>query len=261
MQLKEIVYSHHGSDPLNRQKHRHENSVEIIQILSGAGSFLVNDTLYPLRRGTVLIIDSDSLHCSIPEDGTEYIRNSLTVEKKDFLALRTLATEDSLPFTGAYFYSLGENRTEALSAVFQKFFQKHEAKTLGGWETVAGIADIIRNCTDSNRKKEDREIDADPILSYIDQNLDKPLTLEMVAKAMHFSKFHLCHVFRERTGMTLMQYIRLRRISRAKQLLLTTKMSVSEICMNCGYDNFSFFSRVFRSVTGMSPTEYRKRNH
>lgn len=253
MKIRETVYSHEGQDALNRKKHNHKDSVEIIQILSGDGNFLVDDTLYPLARGAVLIIDSNSLHCSIPSDAAPYIRNSLTVDKSQLLLLCSLADVDANEISKTRYTVTDEETLTRISSLFEAI---HLLSADDNWQTLILLSEILSLCLNEKKAKNSN----DPMLSYINGNLDKNLSLEDIANAMHFSKYHFCRVFKQRTGMTPMSYIRLRRIAHAKDLLKNTDMSVSEVALACGYDNFSFFCQIFKNAEGMSPSAYRNKH-
>lgn len=94
---------------------------------------------------------------------------------------------------------------------------------------------------------------------YIRDNLSERLTLEDVARHAGLSPHHFCKVFRRAAGVNLIDYINRSRIESARQLLLRDDARVSEIAFEVGYQSLSQFNRTFRSVTGESPSDYRKR--
>jgi two-component system response regulator YesN len=99
-----------------------------------------------------------------------------------------------------------------------------------------------------------------PAINYIDANYDKPITLADIAKVSHLSVSRLAHIFKEQMGITIIDYLTSVRIERAKQLLLATGQSCTEICFQVGYNNQSYFSRTFKELVGMSPRQFRARN-
>ncbi len=99
-----------------------------------------------------------------------------------------------------------------------------------------------------------------PAINYIDANYDKPITLAEIARASHLSPSRLAHIFKEQMGMTLIDYLTSVRIERAKELLLATDQSCTEICFQAGYNNQSYFTRTFKSVVGMTPRRFRIQN-
>ena len=96
------------------------------------------------------------------------------------------------------------------------------------------------------------------ILSYIENNLDKDLTLEKIAKELHYSKFYMARAFKEHTGRTLYQYIQGRRMEEAARKLAETERPIVEIAMEAGYGSQQAFTRSFHHRYGCAPGEYRK---
>lgn len=94
-------------------------------------------------------------------------------------------------------------------------------------------------------------------VSYIQEHFREELTLEDVARAVHFSPYYLSRLFREELGMNFVDYVTEVRIDEAKRLLLGTSKTVSEIASLVGYQDPSYFTKVFKKVEGRTPTEFR----
>lgn len=95
-------------------------------------------------------------------------------------------------------------------------------------------------------------------LRYIDQHLQDPLSLRETAEALHMNSSYLSVLFKEQTGLTFSEYLTHRRIQRARELLLGTSMPVAEIAEQVGYQTARYFVKVFRSLEGQSPGQYRQ---
>lgn len=93
----------------------------------------------------------------------------------------------------------------------------------------------------------------------IDRAYAEDLDLDALARAAGYSRYHFARSFREVYGETPARYLTSRRIERAKDLLRATTLSVTEICHLVGFSSLGSFSARFSAMTGMSPTEYRKR--
>ena len=87
---------------------------------------------------------------------------------------------------------------------------------------------------------------------------DTSLNSEMLAEEMYMSKRNLNRRVKEITNIDTASYIREFRIQAARRMLSETSLPIAEICMNCGFDSPSYFSRAFKSATDMSPSVYRK---
>ena len=93
----------------------------------------------------------------------------------------------------------------------------------------------------------------------IDRDYARPLTVRALARTAERSPWHFIRAFREAYGLTPGQCLRARRLERARELLTTTPLPVTEVCQLVGYRGLGTFSRVFREATGCSPTEFRRR--
>jgi AraC-like DNA-binding protein/ligand-binding sensor protein len=93
--------------------------------------------------------------------------------------------------------------------------------------------------------------------AYIVGHQADPIDLGNVAKAMHVSTFYFCKMFKKATGLTFTEYLGRVRIEKAKTLLLNPHLRISEIAYDVGFQSLTHFNRVFRQVTGQSPTAFR----
>lgn len=98
------------------------------------------------------------------------------------------------------------------------------------------------------------------IMKHIDQNIGKPLTVSDIADSMGYSTYYISHLFREKTGSTLQDYITNRKVETAREYLDLNRFSMTQIAEKLGYPNLQSFSRVFRKKTGLSPTAYAKKH-
>jgi AraC-like DNA-binding protein len=95
------------------------------------------------------------------------------------------------------------------------------------------------------------------VRAHIDREFARPLPVRRLARLAGLSAFHFIRAFRAFAGTTPHQYVRDRRLDRAKELLVTTPMPVTEICDAIGFESLGSFSTLFRRATGESPAAYR----
>ena len=95
------------------------------------------------------------------------------------------------------------------------------------------------------------------VREYIDRHYAEALTIEDLADRAGLSSFHFIRAFRAAFDVTPHQYLRARRLDRAKELLVTTAYPVTEICDQIGFQSLGSFSSLFRRLTGEPPAEYR----
>lgn len=96
------------------------------------------------------------------------------------------------------------------------------------------------------------------IKKHLDEHYAEKITLDDLARRFFINKFYLSKIFKETYGTTVNNYLISKRITRAKQLLRFTDMTVDEIGVAVGMGDANYFSRMFRKVEGSSPREYRK---
>ncbi|MGO4183789.1 helix-turn-helix domain-containing protein [Paenibacillus sp. TAF43_2] len=95
------------------------------------------------------------------------------------------------------------------------------------------------------------------IINWVDANFRDKFMLENLSDELHLSTFYLSHTFSEKTGSSLTKFICSRRLREACHLLETTSKSVSEIASEVGFQNSSYFCRVFKGALGVTPKKYR----
>ena len=96
------------------------------------------------------------------------------------------------------------------------------------------------------------------LLLWIDNNLDKKLTVDDLSDISGYSPWHLFRLFRHYFDRSPMEYIRQQRMSLCRRLLLTTPgYRIVDICIMVGYDDLSAFNRTFKKYHALTPTQYR----
>lgn len=97
-------------------------------------------------------------------------------------------------------------------------------------------------------------------IRYINRNINQKLSLEQIANVVGISRTHLCAIFKQETGKTLLSYFTERKITEAKRILSTTDTPLEAISEYLGYSSQSHFQKVFRKYVGTTPNLYRKSN-
>lgn len=96
-------------------------------------------------------------------------------------------------------------------------------------------------------------------MQYVKANYREKITLDDVASAIYLSRSYLCKVFKDEMGETLFSYINRIRVEKAKTLILDDSISIADVGGMCGFNDQSYFTKVFKSQTGVSPKKYRER--
>jgi two-component system, response regulator YesN len=93
---------------------------------------------------------------------------------------------------------------------------------------------------------------------WIDTHFCEEVTLDEVAAIVQLSPYYFSKLFKENFGQTFIDYLTQKRIELSKSLLTSTEKTFKEICFEVGYHDPNYFSRVFKKITGMTPSEFRK---
>ena len=144
-------------------------------------------------------------------------------------------------FDNAFSTLSSENDTTLIKQFAQKFLM----------ECTAAVTSI--------KKSEDNPI-IKKVCAYIDDNLDRDISLESAADFAQVSSFYLSKLFKEEKGETFINFVSDKRLEKSRQLLETTALSIKEITARVGYNDQNYYSRIFKSKYGISPKEYRKAN-
>ena len=98
------------------------------------------------------------------------------------------------------------------------------------------------------------------ILQFISQNYLQKLSLNEIAKNLHYTPSYIEHSFKKANGIPLMRYVRNLKIEKAKELLVTTNNNVLQISESVGFEDSNYFTAVFKKTVGLSPRAYRNKN-
>ena len=227
-------------------------------VISGHGTLEYGGTTHQLSAGDCVFID-----CRLP------------------YAHRT--SEDLWQLRWIHFY--GPN----LSNIYAKYIERggqpcFRPADLPGLEhlwsslyTIAGSSDYIRDMRineglnslmtrlmeeswhPTTHKNTSHKQNLSQIKDYLDQHYTEKITLDELAEHFYINKFYLTRVFKEQFGITINSYLLQKRITHAKQLLRFTDKTVEDIGYECGMGAVHYFSRMFKKMEGMSPSEYKKR--
>jgi len=97
-------------------------------------------------------------------------------------------------------------------------------------------------------------------VQYINANYASPLTLDDISRLVNLSPDYLSKIFKQGTGTTFSRYLNDVRIARAKELIRQSRLRLTDISSMVGYDDQSYFTKVFTKTVGVSPSEYRKKS-
>ncbi len=256
--------------PVEIDFHNHD-FYEIYLFLSGNVTYIIEGKSYTLRPKDILIINNQELHKAVIENGIPYERiviwinptfiKSLCSEKTNLLSVfDTSSNKLNLirpnPDLSEEIYKTAEKLGNAyVSSDFGNDLLKHVYFT----ELLVYLNSISQNpANEENMPGVTYNDKISKIIDYINENLNKDVSLQMLSSRFYLSKYHLLREFKKNTGYTIHRYTQQKRLIMARELLRENKQ-ITEVCSQCGFGDYSNFIRSFKKEFGMSPKKYFKR--
>ncbi len=216
--------------------------------VKGDGVLEVNGCKYPLTSGTLFFAFPEEQYTLTDVSGLTYLYISFGgCDASSVLADFGVSRETRL-FEGfshlVHFWMSSIRRVDKQNAV---------ALT----ESV-----LLYTLSYINSDKRDKGGDRfNSVLEYIDANITEPtLSISKVSDIFFYSEKYLSALFTRRMGERFTSYVNIKRIENAKRYLVEDKLSVSDISYECGFSDPFYFSKVFKKYTGMTPSQFSKKN-
>lgn len=242
---------------------------EIFFITNGQGTFLLDDKVVKVNKWDLIIINPNCLHTeksSLSDVPLEYVVLGVDNLLLNFPEPYSLIDTDRQ--NRQYIIKNCFRDKDIILDYFDRLILEIEHKAFN-YELacksmlILFITHIIRNTTSSLFIEEPQEkinLECMKIKNYIDAHYSQNITLDFLSDLSYMNKFHLVHTFTKEIGVSPINYVITRRIQEAKNLLATTNYSIRDIASIVGFSNSSYFSQMFKKVSGISPKRYRIEN-
>ena len=131
--------------------------------------------------------------------------------------------------------------------------------TLPQSQSIANLAQILIGhiLTEKMLKPDSGEI-VTRAVTFIQDNLEKDLSIKLISQSINVSKSVLYKKFRDRFHCTVGEYINRKRVEQSRKLLTSSSLSMEEISQQCGFSSASYFTKIFKQHTGTTPLKYKK---
>ena len=269
----ELVYSELESYNPNYQVEKKEvDAIEIMYIVDGHGDFeLLNRQFVSGDKGDVLIFNSKSAvkKCSLGRSGMNCI--SLIVFTQEALIFLN-DFFDTKDFTAADFFSeirAGDSVvTYPADDLLEKLFMEMTRlpEKFSTYKVKLAVAHALLIMMEKKDRRDTTDLyfsgttgrKVQNVRRLINLNLEKEISIEELATKVNLNRTTLQKVFKEMYGLTINDYRTKARMQLAKNLLVSTELTITEIAGRCGYANASKFSEVFKRNEGLLPKDWRK---
>ena len=273
--IYEINYQYIGSDARLGKEH-HDNSIEIFQMWSEGGFFIVKGNIFPIIPGSIIIANAMEPHYSNPSCPDTYSRSKIIISQDLFHQLLTLCgmkeyADERIFRTGGLMLPLASNSAASLEvdALFKRAAMNFPIKQ----DSCANQA-IIMDCiirilvfafclTPDDTSSSHEDTKTLKTIALLTEYLNRPLesfddfSLDNLCQYLHISKSHASHLFKKLTNKSVSQYIMELRISEAKKLLLNTDLKILDIAERLGFHDSTTFCKTFKKHVHCTPNDYR----
>lgn len=269
----EVPISVQVTDQADIGTHRHEFT-EIVVVLGGVGDHLLDDDRFPISAGDVLAIDQNHAH------GYRNARE-LRIANILFNEQFVLDREQSLAHLAGYqalvhlepgarkrlsFGGKLKLTTESRILIEQRIeeLRRELREKAEGYQALAVsilIDIIVHLCRLYGTSTSDTQrnlLDMGYVVGYLESRYPERIEIRDLCPLVAMSARTLMRRFSQATGTTPMQYLLRVRVTRAAHLLRTTQAPMTDISADVGFSDSNYFSRQFRRIIGMSPTDYRR---
>ena len=264
------VYEKQGA-PIGAMSFHYHNFYEILYVLEGEYSSMIENQTYHLHKGDFLLINKNVMHKYHFEEHkhdsskriilwvSEQMLNSLSGEDMDFT--RCFRNNEKYAWHFPVYYE-ELLRGYLLKLAMLKLLDEENpgAKKVAdrGFLTLFFVY-LNMLCEKSEYGFQETLVDKHPLVAqvqdYVEAHLSENITVDDLADAIHISKYHFLRKFKELTGVTVHAFINHKRLIKACELL-KEGYRITEVYQNTGFTDYSSFLRNFKAAYGVSPGKY-----
>ena len=253
--------------------HWHEE-IEILVVTKGSAVLILNNDRYELKEGYVAFILPNHLHLVTvllgdtfdfyavvfhPDLLSSFIQDVIQQQYFDSVLQENILFPTVLSAQEAKEFGIAD----VLSDIYALFAKKEpcfelliKARLYVVWSLY--YLHGTSSASVSERTSDYRIALVKSIIDYIPTHYESQITLDILAAYFHLSREHLCRLFKKMTRMSPIEYLNFYRISTSTRLLRETDHEISDIALEIGFNNISYFNRTFKRYMHVTPGEYRK---
>lgn len=229
-------------------------NVELLYFVEGCGCVIYDGEAFEVQPGDLMAINSYVIHAVTT---TDMVRYFCLIIDNDF------CTANFINMSGLRFAPLIQS--DMARMLFEQVVREYDSQdAFRNTGIQCAVQQLLlflcRNHSEPKPLGEKQDGALESVwtaVEYMKQNLGQKLTVAQIAASAGFSKYYFLRLFKARTSYTVTRYLNLLRCDRAKQLLLSG-CTVKETAALCGFENLSYFTKVFKTHTGFLPGEILK---
>ena len=272
--MTERFYEYHhyrNEGPITIDFHQHA-FYEIYIFISGDVNYTIEGRTYKLRPGDILLTNNSDIHRpEITPSKTPYERIVIWLNTSFFNGLLDIGDDLTACFQDASnrnYRLFRPNKAQMLKIqdICHTIEQERSHNKLGSrimaysaiMEILVLLSRVYYEISDSAGHEVTENEQINQIVSYINNHFNEDLSLEYLADQFYLSKYYLSHQFKQFTGLSLYQFIMKKRLTIARNMLMSGK-NVTEACTECGFNDYSNFLKAFKREFGEKPSEFMKK--
>ncbi len=232
-------------------------------IAEGFGKLSIESEIIEVNAGDLIIINSNIGH-------TLYLDKSISNIKLLGFGIESVSVagllEDEVKSIN-YFHIDNRDKSLKFEEYFEDIYTEYKgndifAKSLANAIASTLVINLLRKYRTSITVKHDKKVNRqiDYIKSYIDSNYNEDIKLEDLSSMAYMNKFHLISEFKQSYRITPIEYLILKRVEVAKNLLISTNHTMEEISAIVGFNSQSYFNQVFKKKVGQTPSQFRRKH-
>lgn len=264
--MKDIFQISHNKENYTKPIYFHSHDFyEIYFFVDGNVTYYIENESYTLTKGDVLIIPPGKLHRPVIEGSVPYDRYVLWIYShcvsanegiRQFIREINCMIEEKNTRLASFDGGEFQNMTGLFNKLLREFTSDDKlARYAAESYIVLILEELLKNFRCVERVDEEQGELVKQIISYINRNIVKAPSLEELSAEFFVSKYYLSHRFKEYTKTTVHQYILMKKINLAKELLEKGD-TPKEVCEKCGFSTYSNFYKAFTCQTGIAPKDY-----
>ncbi|RAK06947.1 AraC family transcriptional regulator [Halanaerobium saccharolyticum] len=241
---------------------------ELFYFLKGDVTYYIEGHAYELKENTLLIMNNRELHKPIFNKNEPYERIIIhffpwVLSKYDSYNFNLLECfENRKEANHNKIYDKNKKIYSYFKKIIEYAHQKDDTSELMIETLFVQLLILINELFTRKEKIESETIKYNErmldIIKYINQHINESISLDSLANNFHLNKSYLSHIFKKHAGVSIIRYIRYKKIMSAKRLLLDNN-SCSEVCAKLNFGDYSTFFRSFKKEVGISPKDYQEK--
>ncbi|MFV0380026.1 MAG: helix-turn-helix domain-containing protein [Anaerorhabdus sp.] len=266
----EVMYEHHFKDSPRlllftessfendwaSSTHSH-HFTEVIYVTSGTGVIEIDKTSFKIEKNNIIVLNP-------------YIKHTEYSSENDHLSYYILSIKNLvISFKDNLDYCIvNDKKNKIILGLFTNLLSEIKLNTEISFQLTQYYLEIIilNICRLANtyyKIEATEKVDQVffKVKKYIEENYEKKITLDILAKRLNISKYHLSHKFKKTYNISPISYLNKTRVKVCKELLNNTDYSISEISIILGFSSLSYLSQQFKKYEKMSPQQYRNLNN